>query len=584
MNRRVITVAVLAVVVVACGPPRGTVRTRAPAPAVASAPELQLSPQARAMGPFLRGEVAFQEGDFDAALEAYERAAKLDPNEPRLRARLAHLHLRQGDLERAREEAAFAVSRRPDDVETRMILAGTLMGLGQEKEAGSQYEEVVELDPADDEAYLYLASVQMKQGQSDKARVILEKLLAENSNSVMGYYYLGRLHTKAGRLDDAREQFKQALRRNSRSALILGDLALVEEMRGDPRSASTLYRRILAVDPDNELAHRRIAALASEVDQREAAVKEFRRTEQIEADPTETRLKIGLIHLEKGDYERAATELNLVRATESKDTGDPVSYYLGIVYSETGELARAREMLEEVPPESALYPEAQLQLAFLAQRDEDLGAAVEHANAALAKRPDSTGIIEFLIAVERDRERMPAAVELAERLVETAPQNDRYRFMLGALYDESGDRPAALAEMRRSIEINGENAAALNYLGYSLAEEGRDLDEAEDLILRALAVDPNDGFYIDSLGWVYYQRGEYARAVEQLERAVELTGDDPTINEHLADAYRMTGRELEALQLYREALAGTADTNQKRRLEGKVHAVEQAGGRIDPSL
>src|SRR5207247_1682915 len=82
---------------------------------------------------------------------------------------------------------------------------------------------------------------------------------------------------------------------------------------------------------------------------------------------------------------------------------------------------------------------------------------------------------------------------------------------------------------------------ALNYLGYTYAEMGVRLDEAEKLIRRALEIEPDDGFYVDSLGWVYYQRGDYRRAVEHLERAVELAGDDPTVAEHLGDAYSRAG-------------------------------------------
>ena len=178
--------------------------------------------------------------------------------------------------------------------------------------------------------------------------------------------------------------------------------------------------------------------------------------------------------------------------------------------------------------------------------------------------------------LERERGRLPEAIAVAEKLVATDPKNDRYQFTLGALYDESGDRPRALERMREAIQLNPQNASALNYLGYSLAEDRGDLEEAERLIQRALSLDPNDGFYVDSLGWVYFQRGEYMKAVEQLERAVELTGDDPTINEHLADAYREIGRESEALRLYREALQRAESNEQRTRLEGKVRAVEQA--------
>jgi Flp pilus assembly protein TadD len=162
-------------------------------------------------------------------------------------------------------------------------------------------------------------------------------------------------------------------------------------------------------------------------------------------------------------------------------------------------------------------------------------------------------------------------------MVERNPDNDRYHFTLGALYDEAKDRDASMAEMRRAIELNPQNAAALNYLGYTFADMGVQLDEAEDLIRRAIALDPNDGFYVDSLGWVYYQRGEYQKAVEELEHALELAGEDPTISEHLGDAYRQTGRAQEALRVYRDALSRSKEKDQVERIKGKIEVLD--GGR-----
>jgi Flp pilus assembly protein TadD len=118
--------------------------------------------------------------------------------------------------------------------------------------------------------------------------------------------------------------------------------------------------------------------------------------------------------------------------------------------------------------------------------------------------------------------------------------------------------------------MNPHNAAALNYLGYTYAEQGNRLDEAERLIRRALAIEPNDGFYIDSLAWVYYQRGDYQRAVEQLEHAIELAGEDPTVTEHLGDAYEKTGRPREAIRVYEEALRKAKEPEQIDRLKGKL--------------
>jgi len=104
---------------------------------------------------------------------------------------------------------------------------------------------------------------------------------------------------------------------------------------------------------------------------------------------------------------------------------------------------------------------------------------------------------------------------------------------------------------------------------------GVQLDEAEDLVQRALKNQPDDGFYIDSLGWVYYQKGEYPKAVEQLERAVEITGDDPTIIEHLADAYEKAGKPDRALARYRDALKRTQETDQSKRVREKIQRLEK---------
>ena len=102
------------------------------------------------------------------------------------------------------------------------------------------------------------------------------------------------------------------------------------------------------------------------------------------------------------------------------------------------------------------------------------------------------------------------------------PKLNQAQFQLGARYDETKNKEKSIASMKKAIELNPQNAAALNYLGYTWAEMGVQLDDAEALIQRALKIEPNDGFFIDSLGWVYYQKGDYSRAVEQLERAVTI--------------------------------------------------------------
>ena len=123
------------------------------------------------------------------------------------------------------------------------------------------------------------------------------------------------------------------------------------------------------------------------------------------------------------------------------------------------------------------------------------------------------------------------------------------------------------------IELNPANADALNHLGYTWAERGQNIDEAEKLIRRALELHPDNIAIIDSLAWVHFQRGNYAAAVRELEKATAGGGADPVIVEHLGDVYRKVGRDVDADRAYRDAAARTEDADQRRGLERKIHEI-----------
>src|SRR4030095_1072730 len=129
---------------------------------------------------------------------------------------------------------------------------------------------------------------------------------------------------------------------------------------------------------------------------------------------------------------------------------------------------------------------------YLLQKDNP-AEAIRGLEAGLALRPDSLELMAYLASLYRQQKQYNRAIPLLEQIVARSPDNDRYRFTLGAAYDEANDKERAIAEMRRAIDLNPRNAAALNYLGYTLADMGGQLDEAERLIRRAPELQPNDG-------------------------------------------------------------------------------------------
>jgi Tfp pilus assembly protein PilF len=122
------------------------------------------------------------------------------------------------------------------------------------------------------------------------------------------------------------------------------------------------------------------------------------------------------------------------------------------------------------------------------------------------------------------------------------------------VYDKAKKKEASMEAMRKVIALDPKHANALNYLGYTYADLGQNLDEAERLIKEALKYKPNDGYITDSLGWVYYKKGQFQKALKYLRKAVELVPDDPIMLEHVGDVYLKLDDKANALKFYQKSL------------------------------
>jgi len=175
-----------------------------------------------------------------------------------------------------------------------------------------------------------------------------------------------------------------------------------------------------------------------------------------------------------------------------------------------------------------------------------------------------SGSTELVTALSQIFSRTGAHAEAVAVLTEALkahPRDEDLLYAMGAVLERSGATQQALARMRELLEVNPQNAAAMNFIGYTLAEHGEQLEEAERMVRRALAMHPDSGAYLDSLGWVQFRRGDVVRAASTLERAAELEPDEPTILEHLGDAYGGVSRRDAAVGAYRRALEAMRTTD-----------------------
>ena len=149
--------------------------------------------------------------------------------------------------------------------------------------------------------------------------------------------------------------------------------------------------------------------------------------------------------------------------------------------------------------------------------------------------------------------------------------------------DRSHQWNRAEADLRHALALSPDQPYVLNYLGYSYAEQGRDLEEARHMLERALAQKPRDGAFLDSLGWIILRQGDVPQAIEQLQEAAELTPEDPTVNYHLGVAYWQAGRRVEAENQWRRALILNPDAEDLPKIQAhlrEANALPPSSGMI----
>ncbi|MGB1474416.1 MAG: tetratricopeptide repeat protein, partial [Candidatus Puniceispirillaceae bacterium] len=154
----------------------------------------------------------------------------------------------------------------------------------------------------------------------------------------------------------------------------------------------------------------------------------------------------------------------------------------------------------------------------------------------------------------RRADRCDKALVFFQQALDYGMENYRLYRNFGICYEQINNQTEAEKALLKAIELNPNDAIALNYLGYWWADENRHLEKAITFIQKAVQLQPYSGYYADSLGWVYYRQGAFDKAVLWLEKAIQLTPTDAIISEHLGDAYWQTGRFVEARFKWQHAL------------------------------
>jgi tetratricopeptide (TPR) repeat protein len=559
--------ALLAIALLGCALPFGP---RTPEPGVAA----HASPEAAAMEAFLRGRMLELDGDYAGAAEAYAEAARQDPASPDLARKLAQIYLRTGDTERAVEQAERALALAPDDEETRRTLAIVYVAAQQFDRAAALLEPGFEAGTLTPEGVFGLCRLWIQLGRFEDAERAAARLGELEPDDVRCLFAVGQGYAQAGRAADAERVYSDAQKLAPLEPQLFQARADLERQQGDPEGELAVLREKLAVLAGDRAALLRIAQIEHDRGDRDAAIRSLEELMQHEPGDAGAEFQLGYYLFEGKRYDEAAARFAAVSRHEgvraNPDYTSEVLYFLGLAQVEAKDHAAARETLAQIPTSSERYAEAQLLLARTYEREErweDALAAAQRAQDREAKSVPVQVYVAGLLQRSGDLER---AVGLMQELIASDPNNADLRYDLALLYGNAGQDERAVELMMEVVELDENHASALNYVGYTWADKGMRLDDAERMIERAVELRPKDGYITDSLGWLHYKRGmklleegnadqargAFETAVRELEHAVSLLEEgDPVITFHLGDAYRSVSRLGEALGAYRRALA-----------------------------
>ncbi len=467
-------------------------------------------------------------------------------------------------------DRALAAKRRvllldPGFTDLAMDVSRQLLRMGETAEAISVLKDAAKASTRPSEPLAALAAIYLRQLEkpqlAEKFAMRAQAAAPEDSAPYQILFEIYKATAQASKLDGL---FTQAEKRDPPSAgfwLDLADLRLHDPDRrrvDDVRTVEMLGRaQEFAGDRAENLVRVGNGFVLCNEFARAIPLYHLALAMRPEMDGVRDQLVILLV--QAGEYAEA------IRQVEEIIRANPLDFraydQIAKLHLKTGEPKKALASLKQAQVVAPADPFRYSQIIHLSIGVGDGAGAVAVSDEATKRFP---GLLEFPVfkayslgAAQRHDE----AIKIYERIAVEANSarpdllNADFYFSYGVSAEQSGRFSTAAEAFKKSISLDSSTAArAGNYLGYMWADRGENLDEAEILIRQAVVAEPENGAYLDSLGWVYFKKGLFDKAVQTLERALELLPEpDPVIYEHMGDAYEKLGKTAEAMAAWQRA-------------------------------
>ena len=506
--------------------------------------------RSRALLAFAQFRLHSADGDWAAALGALERAVAFDPHSAYLQLVLARVYLHLERPDAAVVLLNRLISASPSVPEPHLLLGDIYLMQQRGLDAIDHFNRALELAPDNESLHLRLAMAFVQLERVAEALATLEALLQKRPDADQAILSLARIYRDNQQHADAIRVYRRYIKVRPEQLAVVLELGQVLEQQ-DAAMAEELYLETLKATPFAPSIRQQLAQLYLARQQPQLALDQLLIVRE-QLPSMRAGNQIGLLYLHMNQWQQATEEFR--QLIDTGESGGSNHYFLALALIGQSHYQAAIEQLQLVAPGATSYRDAMLQLAYLQLQEGVVEQGTQLLHALLEQGIDDSEVYYYLVAFYQHQQDLTLALRFSTEAVERHPQDARLLYQQGVVLDALDDHPSALALMERVLEIDAEHADALNFLAYSQAEANTDLDLALQRAKRALQL-KSAGYIEDTVGWVYFKRGEYSQSRIHLERAINLQPDDQVILEHLGDLYRAMELYVEALQAYRDALA-----------------------------
>jgi tetratricopeptide (TPR) repeat protein len=492
-------------------------------------------------GSYLAARHAGQERDAAAAAAFYRSALRRDPANGELLDRTFLSLLVDGDIDESVKYAENIAQVDKNDRVARLVLGVHALKKAQYAAARKDLAQSVRGPITDLTATLLTAWSMQGAGDTKSAIAAIDRLAGPDWYAIFKDLHAGMILELAGNQKDAGKRYENAYKLDATALRVVEAYGAWVSRNRSPKDALTVFEAF-----DKQLPRHPLVIEA--MDKLKVGEKLPPLVTNAQAGGAEALYGLGASLGRRGGEDLGLVYLQLALYLAS--THPLALLSLADLYESLKKPELAIKVYERVPANSALHRNAAIQMASDLDELDKQDEAEKKLDVLIKEHPDDLEAIMALGNVLRGHKKFSECADVYSKGIDLIKQPEKNNWVVfyfrGICYERSHAWPKAEADLKKALKLFPEQPQVLNYLGYSWIDQGVNLDQGMEMIKRAVAQRPDDGYIVDSLGWAYFRLGNYDEAAKQLERAVELKPEDPTINDHLGDAYWRVGRTLEA--------------------------------------